>query len=212
MISKFSGITVLILVILLTLWTPVSGKTLQPQSVAAHHPAPVLAPASSINSRDLAASHCAASYIVKSGDTLSSIAAACGVTTNALAAANGLQLTDTIYVGQRLIIPSTSTSATPAASSKTKIACANPYIVRRGDTLSKIARLCGVSIASLKRWNGLKTDTIRIGQSLVTRAKTPTLMVSPATTPVPGLSPVPSVEPAPPMPTPTTMIEPPIVK
>jgi LysM repeat protein len=62
--------------------------------------------------------------------------------------------------------------------------CTNPYTVRRGDTLAKIARRCGVSVAYLKRLNGLSGDTIRIGQTLVTRAsRSKTPKVTPAPTP-----------------------------
>lgn len=40
------------------------------------------------------------------------------------------------------------------------------HIVRKGDTLSALARRYGVSLADLKRANGLKTDLIKIGQGL----------------------------------------------
>ena len=40
------------------------------------------------------------------------------------------------------------------------------YNVRKGDTLTKIAKKYGVSVASLKKWNNLKNDLIREGQPL----------------------------------------------
>lgn len=40
------------------------------------------------------------------------------------------------------------------------------YKVRSGDFLGKIARRYGVSVAKLKRWNGLKSNNLRIGQRL----------------------------------------------
>ena len=40
------------------------------------------------------------------------------------------------------------------------------YTVRKGDTLSSIARKHGVSVAALKKRNGLKGDNIRVGQKL----------------------------------------------
>ena len=41
------------------------------------------------------------------------------------------------------------------------------YTVRRGDTLSQIARLFQVSVAQISNWNGLGTrSTIRPGQRL----------------------------------------------
>jgi LysM repeat protein len=47
--------------------------------------------------------------------------------------------------------------------------CSNPYIVRRGDTLTRIANNCGINVTTLKRLNGLRSDTIWVGQALTTR-------------------------------------------
>jgi membrane-bound lytic murein transglycosylase D len=43
------------------------------------------------------------------------------------------------------------------------------YTVRKGDTLSKVARKHGMSVKELKRKNGLKRDEIRVGQRLKVR-------------------------------------------
>lgn len=40
------------------------------------------------------------------------------------------------------------------------------YRVRNGDYLGKIARRYGVSVASIRRWNGLRNNNIRVGQRL----------------------------------------------
>ncbi|MCR5444097.1 MAG: transglycosylase SLT domain-containing protein [Bacteroidales bacterium] len=40
------------------------------------------------------------------------------------------------------------------------------YTVRKGDTLSSIARKHGISVQTLKKRNGLKSDKIRVGQKL----------------------------------------------
>lgn len=45
--------------------------------------------------------------------------------------------------------------------------CPSPYTVRRGDTLTRIARRCGTTVAALKAANGLTSDLIRTGQPLV---------------------------------------------
>ncbi|MBP7496753.1 MAG: transglycosylase SLT domain-containing protein [Bacteroidales bacterium] len=46
------------------------------------------------------------------------------------------------------------------------------YIVKSGDNLSKIAHKYSVSITDLKKWNRLKSNSIRIGQKLLVKIKT----------------------------------------
>ena len=53
---------------------------------------------------------------------------------------------------------------TPAASAQQE------HRVRSGDTLGGIALRYGVSVADLRRWNGLRDDRIRIDQVLLVRA------------------------------------------
>ena len=43
------------------------------------------------------------------------------------------------------------------------------YTVRRGDTLYKVASKHGISVAKLKKLNGLRSDNIRVGQKLKVR-------------------------------------------
>jgi len=40
------------------------------------------------------------------------------------------------------------------------------YRVKSGDYLGKIANKYGVSVSSIKRWNGLKSNNLRVGQRL----------------------------------------------
>ena len=40
------------------------------------------------------------------------------------------------------------------------------YTVRNGDYLGKIANKFGVRVGEIKKWNGLKSDHLRIGQRL----------------------------------------------
>jgi len=70
-------------------------------------------------------------------------------------------------------------SITPRTSAA---GCASSYTVRKGDTLAKIARRCGVSVASIKNVNGLSGTTIRVGQVLVIGAPR---AVRPVATPAP---------------------------
>jgi LysM repeat protein len=69
---------------------------------------------------------------------------------------------------RQLAVPLPSKAATVARASAA--GCTNPYTVRKGDTLAKIAQRCGVSVASLKKLNGLRGNTISIGQTLLVRA------------------------------------------
>ncbi len=47
------------------------------------------------------------------------------------------------------------------------------YRVRSGDFLGKIAEKYGVSVSSIKRWNGLKNNRLRIGQRLTIHSRSP---------------------------------------
>jgi LysM repeat protein len=88
---------------------------------------------------------CAASYVVQSGDTLSSIASKCGTTTAALRMANP-NLGYWIYAGQTLWLP----GAFIDQGNGTAI-----YIVARGDTLRSLAIRFGTSMGVLASWNGI---------------------------------------------------------
>ncbi len=169
-----------------------------------------------------AASGCAPYYVIRPGDTLSAIALRCGVSTVALAQANGLLLSSLIFPGQRLIMPGMAGVAATSgvtAGYQAQVGCPARYIVRAGDTLGVIARRCGVTVANLKQWNNLRSDLILIGQVLRTTGLTmlpvtPTMYMGstpsrasgsagPVATPAPALAPVV-------MPTPTPAIESPI--
>ena len=47
------------------------------------------------------------------------------------------------------------------------------YRVRSGDYLGKIARKYGVRVSQIKRWNGLRSNNLRIGQRLTIYPRTP---------------------------------------
>ena len=137
---------------------------------------------------------CGNPYVVQAGDSLSVIAARCGVTLAALAAANGLNPAGMVFVGQSLVIPSSpsgdaacSNAGRPTSAAPTgRSACTNPYVVSAGDTLSLAAVRCRTTVENLRRWNNLRTDSIRPGQRLVTQgppAGTPAPMPTPTRTP-----------------------------
>ena len=70
-------------------------------------------------------------YTVKAGDTLSGIAAMYGTTYQILAAYNGIQNPNKIYVGQKIKIPSTGSSVSPVTNKKSNEEIAKE--VARGD-------------------------------------------------------------------------------
>ena len=101
-------------------------------------------------------------HTVKKGETLSAIARKHHTSVAQLRKANGLKNKDVIQYGKVLKIP------TNRYTSNTKMAT-NPakYVIKRGDTLSTIARKHHTTITKLKKANGLKnSDTIKIGKVL----------------------------------------------
>ncbi len=107
---------------------------------------------------------------VRSGETLSSIAKNYKTSVRMIASANKLRNKNRLKIGQVLTIPTSS-----AGSFSTYEGYEEPenygyskstYKVRRGDTLGKIAKRKGTTISKLKKWNNLKSSTIRVGQKL----------------------------------------------
>lgn len=96
-------------------------------------------------------------YTVKKGDTLSEIAQKYGTTVSKLAQLNGISNPNLIYPGQKIKIG----SGTSGSSS------AKYYTVKKGDTLSHIAKRYGTTVSKLVKLNGIKDpNLIRIGQKI----------------------------------------------
>jgi len=128
-------------------------------------------------------------HTVKKGETLLSIAKTLKVSRTDLAEANYLSVRAKLEPGQRLVIPrapallatrpenppptaeataeptvvAVKTSAAPAPTPER---VSVTYRVKRGDTLSSIARLYRTTVASLKAWNRLRSNSIQVGQRL----------------------------------------------
>jgi LysM repeat protein len=101
-------------------------------------------------------------HIVQRGENLFRIALHHGVTVDALAAANSLSNPRLVYVGQRLVIPSGSSSTRPATSSVSGV-----HIVQRGENLFRIALRYGVTVDALAAANGIvNIHRIYAGQRL----------------------------------------------
>lgn len=89
-------------------------------------------------------------YTVKRGDTLSQIARIYNVTVNHIVELNDIQNPNLIYPGEKLrITESNSKTLNPTINNITT------YTVQKGDTLTKIARMYGVSVDYLVRINDI---------------------------------------------------------
>lgn len=116
-------------------------------------------------------------HTVAWGETLYSIARTYGITPQALAQANGMNVNGWVYAGDSLKIP--VQSAAPLATTTTP---SGYYAVRAGDSLSGVAERFGVGVSALARANNLPIDgLLYVGWSL----KIPTTATSaPAARPV----------------------------
>ena len=111
-------------------------------------------------------------HVVMKGDLLSTIAKKYGVTTRAIEEANpGVQATR-LKIGQKLVIPARTASATTATPTNGAAAgAAKTYTVKSGDTLNAIARRNGLTVKELQAANNLTTTRITVGQKLRIPAK-----------------------------------------
>jgi membrane-bound lytic murein transglycosylase D len=128
-------------------------------------------------------------HVVRKGDTPSAIARQYGSTVDAIMTANAVKSPRSLRIGQTLVVPrapqvrvaarpssralartqriasadsvSTPSSAVPAAPR------AERYVVRRGDTLYRIARRFGTSLDELQKLNGLRGTRINPGDVLL---------------------------------------------
>jgi LysM repeat protein len=170
----------------------------------------------------------AASYTVKSGDSLWTIARKHNLTVAQLTAANSLSANAPLRLGQKLVIPSrpatpASSGSTPAAKPADATAAARApgetvkHVVKSGETLGAIARRYDVRQGDLAVLNNISDPAkIRPGMELVipgykapaskagksTKSSGGTAKsAAPAPAPEPAPAPAPAVEPVPQIPT-----------
>jgi len=125
-------------------------------------------------------------YTVQQGENLFRIALKFNTTVAAIQAANGLG-SNSIFVGQQLIIPTNTLfsggatasptpatpkpSGTPAAASATAAPKQTTYVVQQGDNLFRIALKFNTTIAAIQAANGLTGTNILVGQKLIIPGK-----------------------------------------
>jgi LysM repeat protein len=96
----------------------------------------------------------AAAHAVLEGETLSGIAAANGISTESLAAYNGLAADAWVISGTTISVP----AATEVGTTATSTSAVGTHTVTEGETLSGIAAANGITTESLASYNGLAAD------------------------------------------------------
>jgi membrane-bound lytic murein transglycosylase D len=142
------------------------GSQLRVPSAVVSLPAKVMLAAARVDGGRGSRTNRPAVHVVRSGDSLWAIAKRHRMNVATLARLNGMGPGDTLKAGQKLVL----NTRAPAAGNRT---VANNggrsinYKVRDGDTLSRIAKVFGVSVSDLVNWNGLSSHTtLRAGQKL----------------------------------------------
>ena len=94
-------------------------------------------------------------HVVKMSETVDSIATALHAKPAEIAETNGITAQDPMAVGDELVVPVDAPSSTPSR-----------YTVHRSDTLVTIADQFNVSVDELRRWNGLRSTSVKPGRTL----------------------------------------------
>ena len=121
-------------------------------------------------------------HVVRTGDTLYSIAARYGTTVDAIVALNGLSSGTYIHVGQVLRIPGGSTGSASGGAG-----CSAIHVVQAGENLLAIALWYEVSMDAIVSANGIaNANQIGIGQELCIPSGTSGVVQAPVPTPAPS--------------------------
>ena len=140
-------------------------------------------------------------YVVGKGDSFYSIGKKLDVSMKAIQEANPGVNSARLKIGQKLMIPAPASSAAVPASQilpEGGMGSEQVYVVKSGDTLTKIASTHGTTVKALRAANGLRTDNIKVGQKLKVPARA-AASTAPAISPAP---PIPAMQ-AEPVPLPT---------
>jgi membrane-bound lytic murein transglycosylase D len=96
-------------------------------------------------------------HVVHDGETLDAIATSFHVHASEISEENDLAANDGVDAGDELVIPIAAARA---------VAHPQTYKVRRGDTLVTVADRFGVTVEQLRRWNHLRSSSVKTGHSL----------------------------------------------
>lgn len=143
------------------------GAELRVPSAVASLPDNVLQAAARVDARNRPATTVRAVHVVRRGDSLWNISQRHNMDVIQLASLNKISPTDTLRIGQKLQLHAVGSVASASSSGSSGSGRQVTYVVRRGDTLSSIARTLKVSVSSLREWNNISGTSIRAGQKLV---------------------------------------------
>lgn len=133
-----------------------------------------------------------ATHVVKRGETLNAVSRRYGVSMTDLLKANRLRSSQ-LMAGQQLRIPSRGALAAAKGGQSGRVIAnvrtpvKQNYQVRKGDTLSGIARKHGVSEAQLRKWNNISVKRgLMAGQKLVIHGQAPVAFAKTKAAPKPA--------------------------
>jgi LysM repeat protein len=110
----------------------------------------------------------ASSYVVRWGDTLTTLSRRFGVPVKGLAEANGITDPDRIAAGRTLTVPGSPASGGTSASAGGGAGGTHVHVVAPGETLASIAKDSGTTAKALADANHLSNpNMVRVGQRLV---------------------------------------------
>ncbi len=105
----------------------------------------------------------AETYTVKKGDSIYKIAKRFNISVNEIKKANNLK-SNKLQIGMQLQIPDKKNKITKKSQDT------EYHIVKKGETLFRIAKKYNTSVEELKRLNGLNSNKLSIGQKLIVKA------------------------------------------
>lgn len=115
-------------------------------------------------------------YIVQQNETMYDVAQKNGIGLQSLYDYNNISAADIIYPGTKILLrpapgkeTSTSTQVTsqPDLNNQTQADESKTHEVQPKESLYTISKKYDVTVAQLKEWNNLKTDSLKIGQLLI---------------------------------------------
>jgi membrane-bound lytic murein transglycosylase D len=150
----------------------VVGSELRVPTAVVNLPAKVMLAAARVDGGGGRAGRRPTVHVVRSGDSLWRIAKRHRMDVATLARLNGMRPGDTLRAGQKLVLNTRASTGTRKSGSASAGSRQVSYKVRNGDTLSRIAKVFGVTVSDLVSWNGIsRNSTLRPGQRLMVNVR-----------------------------------------